>query len=367
MAIDIAAIKVMRGQFTPAQYIGYILPHVQNMKPAELDEILPYDIIEFENYEPLKHLAGSKALSVKGSRWLASLAGKAPTDCFESFCMPFFTNVLEKEIIEDIPVDTENVLLSIGGNRQLVEYCVKRLNCINEGVDNELFISGMIMTVGASKQECHGELICRFLYDQGYWDSVIAKIFEKASMENIIKSLENHGVLASLERSRQESKLSGKSLAESLALDTNLHRQLARLVSANSFIIAMLKIALDRKAISEMIKDKDIHRRRTAAYSLKFITRLTDPEPLKNGLSDADKCVRRYSLESLTKHIGKAEIDEYLQQMKNDASSIKTMSEELSSGIFERGKEVLSGVKDTASNVIEGVGSKFSGLFKKDK
>lgn len=367
MAIDTAAIKVMRGQFTPAQYIGYILPHVQNMKPAELDEILPYDIIEFDNYDPLRHLAGTKALSIKGSRWLAGLASKAPTDCFESFCMPFFTNVFEKEIIEEIPVDTENIFLSIGGNGQLVEYCVNRLNCINEGMDNELFISGMIMTVGASKQECHGKLICCFLYDQGYWDSVIAKIFEKGSMENIIKTLENNGVLASLEKSRQESKVYGKSLAENLALDTNLHRQLAQLVSANSFIISMLKMALDRKAISEMIKDKDIHRRRAAAYSLKFITRLTDTEPLKNGLSDADKCVRRYSLESLTKHIGKAEIDEYLQQMKQEASSIRSMSEELSSSIFERGKGVLAGVKDTANQVIEGVGNKISGLFKKDK
>lgn len=365
MAVDIAAFKVMRGQFTPAQYVSTLLPHIQNMKSAELDELLPFDNLEFDNSEPLVHLAGARILSVRAARWLATVAAKGPIDCVGKCCRPFFKTVFEDEIEKDLSQETCDVLAILAAREEIVELCTSKLANIYEETEEEFLVGGMLLTVGFVKKEQHVDLLNSFLHDHGYWDEVIKKIFEKAAMQEVVNSLEKQGILASLEKTRLEAQQGGKPLADALSSNVVLQRQLARMLSANSLLMTSLKFALDRKAIGEIFGDNDVHRRRAAAYALGLAPAVQDVDALKNGLSDADKRVRLLCLEALAKHIGKDKVDEYLEQMKQDAFSIKKSAEEISGFLMEKWKDVFSSVKETAGNVIEGVGSKLSGMFKR--
>lgn len=365
MAVDIAAIKVMKGQFTPSQYVACILPHLKDMKPAELDEVLPFDCLQFENYEPLQHLAGSKNLSVKAARWLVAVAENGPLEGLGPCCRPFFKNVFEEEIEKDIPPESREVLAALAARREIVDLCVQKLANIYEETEEEYLVAGMLLVVGFARDERHVGLLNSFLHDHGYWDVVIARVFEKTAMQEMVASLEKQGILASLEASRLEAQQKGKPLADALSTNVALHRQLARVLSTNSFLMTSFKVALDRKAIGEVISDTDVHRRRAAAYALGLAPAVKDTDPLKNGLGDADKRVRMLCLEALVKHIGKEQVDEYLEQMKQDAFFIRKSAEDLSGYLMEKGKNALAGAKEAVGSVFEGVGSKLSGLFKR--
>jgi hypothetical protein len=365
MVVDIAAINLMRGQVSETQYMAFLLPHIKGMKPADLDEILPFDCFQFDRYESLVYLSESKNLSLRAVRWLARVAAKAPIELFQQLCMPFFKVVFEKEITSDIPEDTHQVFDALGGSETIVGFCRQQLEAIEDSSLDEYLVSGMIMSVGFARQAQYGGLLLKFLHDYGYWDLVIQKLFEKPTMQKNFEILAKHGVLSSLENARVASQQSYGQLAEILSKDISLQRQLACLVSTNSFLITTLKLALYRKAIDEMMSDKDVHRRRAAAFVLRFMPSLQDVEPLKNGLGDADKHVRRYCLEGLSKHIGKENVEELLEEMKQGASSIKMSAEELSGFLKDKFKDVLSGSIETAGKFVDGVGNKISGIFKR--
>jgi len=209
MAVDVAAIKVMRGQFTLSQYVACILPHLKDMKSAELDEVLPFDGTQFDNYEPLIHLAGSKNLSVKAARWMATVAGNGPLDCLGPCCRPFFKNVFEAELEKELPQESRAVLASLAVRQEIVGLCAKKLANIYEETEEEYLVSGMLLVVGFAQDERYVDLLNSFLHDYGYWDVVIARVFEKAAIQELVASLEKQGILASLEASRLEAQQKG--------------------------------------------------------------------------------------------------------------------------------------------------------------
>lgn len=368
MGVDIAAIKLMKSGLSPSQYIGVFLPHVKNMKMAQLDEVLPFETHEFDHCEPLAYLANSKNLSPKAKRWLATIAScNASMECFKELCAPFFEMVFCEEITKDIADESIHVFHALGQNDGIVGICLKGLEDFESFDIDDYFVPGMIAVLGFSGQKQHAQRLSRFLHDHGYWDLIVKNIFEKEPLQKKIEILDSRGVLAPLENALVEAGGDRERLADLLSKDTDLQRHLASLVSSNSFLINALKLVLDRKAVGEVVSDKDIHCRRAAAFAMRYMPNLDDVEPLKNGLGDADKHVRRYCLEALSHHIGNEKVKELLGEMEKDATSIKKSAEELSGFLGDKFKEVVSGAKETTGKVFGSVGDKVSGLFRRDK
>lgn len=259
----------------------------------------------------------------------------------------------QKSINELEKILNENI------NNEKQEYYRNIINFRDRFTENDLVLS--ILYVGNNPTKESFKLIMEFCHDIGAVDIILNDLLSENNLTKCLNNFETNGIYDTIKDSYD----SNNGLFSKKLIEKDFINKISRSTNSGTVLMCLFKSIINKKVISELVKDTDKFRRRAAAFILRKHQNDLAISLLKNLLDDADEETRQFAASSLVCLKGESYLEALLSEQKEEASLLLEKINDVK-GIFkDKFKTGVDSATQKASNFATNIGSGLSNIIKR--